>query len=280
MPVDILYCEGGKDSPDIRVILNLLLGVCTTRYGGSKYGLDQKILFIRQNRLLPNSVIAGIKDGDFNEDDSVPTNTPRSWLIKDNNNNIQIGWSWERKEIENYLIDPEVVYRALGAKAPPIDQYRLALENSARVIAEYTAARIALSLSRPQKLLPLKNCWGTGRHPFPIHLAEADCRQEIQSIMQEYLQNQTIQENNIMAKFEQLLPDCRPGGRRFEYFLTFFSGKDLLCGMRSALSSFGLGEPFVFRERIVKEIQRSPDQAWTWLPEWNQLRQLVNSFIP
>ena len=40
-----------------------------------------------------------------------------------------------------HLIDPEVVKFALGHKAPPIDKYN----KSARKIANYTAARIALS---------------------------------------------------------------------------------------------------------------------------------------
>ncbi|MFY7820276.1 hypothetical protein, partial [Planktothrix agardhii] len=50
--------------------------------------------------------------------------------------------------------------------------------------ADYTAARIALSLSR-QRLLPLQNCWGNtgGQHPFPDALSELDCRTGIQNIV-------------------------------------------------------------------------------------------------
>ncbi|MEC4895156.1 MAG: hypothetical protein SAL07_20535 [Oscillatoria sp. PMC 1051.18] len=279
MSVNILYCEGGKNSPDIRVLLNILSGICTVKPAGSKYGLDRQILFIKQENLLPSSVVAALKDRDFDLNESLPTHSPRNWLVKDNNQDIQIGWSWERKEIENYLIDPEVVSRALGSKAPPIENYRTALEESAKNIADYTAARIALSLSR-QRLLPLNNCWGGGKHPFPDRLAESDCRVGITDVVRQYEQAQIIREDDVLNSFEQLLSVCRVGGVRFQNFLTFFSGKDLLCGMRSALIGWGLGEPFVFRERIVKGIENSTEDISSWIPEWTQLRQVVQNFSP
>lgn len=278
MSVNILYCEGGKNSPDIRVLLNILSGVCTIRPAGSKYGLDRQILFIKQENLLPSSVVAALKDRDFDSDISPPVNSPRPWFARVQNQDIQVGWSWERKEIENYLIAPEVVSQALGSKAPPIEEYRVALEESARNIADYTAARIALSLSR-QQLLPLKNGWGKGgKHPFPDRLTESDCRAGIINIIGQYEQGQIIREDDVLNSFEQLLSTCRMGGVRFQNFLIFFSGKDLLCGMRAALLGWGLGEPFVFRERIVKGIENSTEDVSSWLPEWVQLRQVVQGF--
>ncbi len=281
MSVNILYCEGGKNSPDIRVLLNILSGVCIVRPAGSKYGLDRQIIFIKQENLLPSSIVAALKDRDFDSDESLPLNSPRNWLTRVHSQNIQVGWSWERKEIENYLIDPEVVSRALGSKAPPIEDYRAALEESAKNIADYTAARVALSLSR-QQLLPLNNCWGNigGQHPFPDRLAESDCRTGITNIVRQYEQAQIIRENDVLNSFDQLLPMCRVGGVRFQSFLTFFSGKDLLCGMRSALTGWGLGEPFVFRERIVKGIENSTENVSYWISEWQQLRQVVQNFSP
>lgn len=65
MPVNILYCEGGRNSPDIRVLLNILSAICTIRPAGSKYGLDRQILFIKQENLLPGSIVAALKDRDF-----------------------------------------------------------------------------------------------------------------------------------------------------------------------------------------------------------------------
>lgn len=278
MPVNILYCEGGKNSPDSRVLLNLASGVCTVRSARSKYGLDRQILFIRQENLLPGAVVAALKDRDFDADDSLPINAPRYWSLRDNEQNIRIGWSWERKEIENYLIDPDVVSRALGSKAPPADDYRAALENSADAVADYTAARIALSLPH-QTRLPLRNCWGTqginSSHLFPEFLSESDCCEGIKKNVRLYEQTQIIREDDVLSSFNELLLSCRSGGTRFQYFLTFFSGKDLLYGMRTDISKFGLGRPCDFLERIVKGIENSTDNVWMWLPEWERLRRFL-----
>jgi hypothetical protein len=72
-------------------------------------------------------------------------------------------------------------------------------------------------------------------------------------------------------------PVCRPGGVRFnnQNYLTFFAGKDLLCGMQEALRDFGLGKPSDFRERIIVGISNSPENVWEWLPEWAELQQLI-----
>ena len=84
---------------------------------------------------------------------------------------------------------------------------------------------------------------------------------------------------SVLNKFYQILPTCRPGGVRFNNgnYLTFFAGKDLLCGMQKALSDFGLGTPSDFRERILVGIGNSPENIWEWLPEWQRLRELVNN---
>ena len=50
--------------------------------------------------------------------------------------------------------------------------------------------------------------------------------------------------------------------------------------MKTALADFSLGEPSAFRERVVKGIENSTENVWTWLPEWNQLRQMAQQFRP
>ncbi|MGK7876759.1 MAG: hypothetical protein AB4426_26770 [Xenococcaceae cyanobacterium] len=198
---------------------HVLSGACTVRSAGSKYGLERKILFIKQENLLPGSIVAALKDRDFDSDDSPPKSSLRNWLAKVHNQNIQVGWSWERKEIENYLIDPEVALRALGSKAPPIEDYHAALKESAKTIADYTAARIALSLAR-QQLLPLKNSWGNmgGQHPFPDCLAESDCRTGIKDVVRQYDQVQVVREDDVLNSFEQLLSTAE----NLQLFVGFF----------------------------------------------------------
>jgi hypothetical protein len=278
VPINILYCEGGKGSPDIRVISHLCPPGCLVEPIGSKYGLSDRVRLVRK---LKQSSIAGLRDRDFdfNTDDFSPKLTPGEWCVNDNQTRVQIGWYWERKEIENYLIDPEVVTRALGKKAPRLDQYQAALQASAERIADYTAARIALSLSRLPRLLPLQNHWGEPqwKHYFPERFGESDCRTEIAKIVKQYEQNQIVKESDVLNKFEEILPSCRPGGSRFDHYLTFFSGKDLLSAMKTALEMFNLSSPPDFREQLIGKIERSTEDVWTWLPEWEKLRLLIQN---
>jgi hypothetical protein len=86
--------------------------------------------------------------------------------------------------------------------------------------------------------------------------------------------------SNVLSQLNRLLPACCLGGIRFQNqnFLTFFAGTDLLYGMRNALRIFGFDSPVVFRERILKGIEESDEEVWTWLPEWQQLRELISNF--
>lgn len=56
-----------------------------------------------------------------------------------------------------------MVKRALGDDAPPPEEYRVALQNSASKIAAYTVARIALSLYLQNRPSPPNNSWGEER---------------------------------------------------------------------------------------------------------------------
>src|SRR5258706_5075683 len=124
MPVNILFCEGGGGSPDIRVLQSILLGInLTIEPSDSKYGLGAKIRAYRES--ISGSVIAGIRDSDFDRDLLPPTGRVHEWRVE--NDSVWLGWYWGRVEIENYLIDPVVVEHALGVSIPDMDVYRSAL---------------------------------------------------------------------------------------------------------------------------------------------------------
>jgi hypothetical protein len=256
--------------------------VCAIKPGGSKYGFGQGIRFARMTGGTgPGAVIAGLRDRDFDADDTPPTDHPRPWWV--DSNSLWLGWYWERTEIENYLVDPAVVRRALGIRAPDVRSYEAALQESAESIAAYTAARTALSLARV-RFRPLQNAWGKERgasdHRFPDQRAETDCRAAICDILASHEATQIVSVEDVLERFAALLPVCRRGGSRLAHFLTFFSGKDLLLGMQDRLVQLGLGAPGQFRERILKGIEHAQDDVWNWLPEWQQLRTSVQAEQP
>ena len=80
MPVNVLFCEGGPKSPDIRVLNSVLAGVgCTIRPSGGKYGFGQMVRVYRQAH--PGSTVAGLRDRDFDGDVVAPNRRPREWLV-------------------------------------------------------------------------------------------------------------------------------------------------------------------------------------------------------
>lgn len=276
MPVSMLFCEGAGGGPDIRVLRSILLGInLVIEPSGPKYGLGARIRAYRE--AIGDSIIAGIRDSDFDRDHIPPTGSLREWRVE--NDLVWLGWYWERVEIENYLIDPIVVEQALGASTLDMNTYRMALQASAESVVEYMAARMALSRSRIQ-FSPLPNHWGEAGglkgHSFPTYRNEIACRSQISIIVADYAQR--IQEAEVLERFDAMLVYHRPGGSHFQHPEICFSGKDLLCGMRTALEGMGFASPGVFRERVLKGIETSSEDVWTWLPEWNELRnQIINT---
>jgi hypothetical protein len=267
--VNVLYCEGNSGSYDIR-ILSQILPKCEIRALGSRNFIE-KILADRT--VNPN--LAGIVDRDFDDYNFTPANTP----IPYNYQGIQVGWKWQRKEIENYLIDPLVVQRTIKNKIPSMDEYREALENAASQIAVYTAARTALASFK------FKNYWGDqieqvfgSAHSFPRRLNLEACQQNIRTIVNQYKGDRIVTPEDVLNRLEELIPLFQ-NGIYFDNFLTFFAGKDLLCAMRNDLTRFGFqsNTPGVnssipgFLESIMKRIERE-ENVWTWLPEWQALR--------
>ena len=124
MPVDQLLCEGGNNSPDVVVLRNLLIGRCGVLALGAKYGMGSRIIARRE--AVGRDDVYGILDGDFVNVWKQPLDQPVDWKGSDG---TLFGWRWERKEIENYLIDPVVVDLALNRPnhAVPIHDYQSAL---------------------------------------------------------------------------------------------------------------------------------------------------------
>lgn len=268
MPVNILYCEGVAGSPDISLLQMLLVNTCNVHPAGGKDNFSGGIQMAR--RANPALSIYGLRDRDFDRETHHPAGVSIPWTITENNTPIDLGWKWERRELENYLIDPLVVQRALHPShsllpAPDPTAYEQELNRAADRIAIYTAARTALSIERrPSRMV----------NSFHPHTTEAECRTQLSRIVNEYRANQP-QEVNVLARFDEVLPACQPGGERRQRFLTYFSGKDLLIEMNVFLSHSGFPNWEGFLKAILLGMSRSVEPIWDWLPEWQYLRQEI-----
>ncbi|GAB4275902.1 MAG: hypothetical protein Fur0025_00520 [Oscillatoriaceae cyanobacterium] len=272
MSVTVLYCEGNSKSIDIRVIRQLL-PKCDIRPVGGKSLIPSSIIADRRR----NQNLACLVDRDFDCRDRDKSDTPVKLIYEQQ----WAGWSWSRKEIENYLIDLVVVKKASGKNTPDPDEYQNALNQAAESIAAYSAARTALSCEK------FINFWGEEvrkGHYFPRKLGKDSCLVKIGEIVRENKGDRMITEEDVTHKFKALLTKFRPGGARFADYLSYFAGKDLLFAMREKLRTFGFEPPpdsnwspeQVFLEKIVNKMERL-DQVWQWLPEWTTLRQLIEN---
>ena len=237
--------------------------------------MGNKILSRRE--LLGSSAVYGLLDGDF-RNWVVPTGNPQKW--EGENGTIHFGWRWERKEIENYLIDPLVVEKALGNALP---DYSGMLHRAAAKLVPYQAARITLSLKRP-RFVQLPNAFGkpNGRdkHLIPEQIDYQNCLSEAQSLAQQWSAGRSISDEEIESLYTDVLAECSPpNGGRFKHFLSCFAGKDLLWSMNDELRTQGFASPLVFLERILVGISKSSDDIALWLPEWQALRQAVGSIV-
>lgn len=271
MPVTALYCEGNYKSIDNRVIRQLLPECDIRPLGGKTPNLLSSI--IADRRRNPN--LACLVDRDFDCRNFNLYEAPVRYTY----DGVWVGWSWERKEIENYLIDPAVVQRALGNKAPARDDYQNALDRAAETIATYSATRTALACEQ------FKNFWGEAvrqGHYFPQKLGKKACQVKIDEIVREYGKDRLISKEDVLDKFNTLRSECQPGGSRFKSYLYYFAGKDLLYAMRHDLIKFEFEPPTnseyspeeFFLEKIVSRLERL-DRVWEWLPEWMMLRRLI-----
>lgn len=114
MPVDVLLCEGIGGSPDIH-ILGKIVTTLKIEPAGSKSTILRRVDEKRIDK--NNQNVYCILDRDFDKEWDGIKDTPSKVLMKQSGDGgeVHYGWKWARKEIENYLIDPEIL-KSLIAK--------------------------------------------------------------------------------------------------------------------------------------------------------------------
>jgi hypothetical protein len=280
VPVGLLLCEGVSQGPDVQ-LLSALIGDLriTVLPAGDKHGLANRVL-ARREVLATSASVAAICDSDFDVD-LYSAGSPGDWVIRPNNQPIRIGWYWERVEVENYLVDPLVVVNAMKLGAHDAEVYREAFAAAAESLSDYTAARYALSRSRP-RWVRLENRWGESAglkdHPFPNQRDDTACRSGMLACLSQYAEH-IPSEPTMLERYEQARIEYAPVGSRGKQPEIYYSGKDMLCALSPALSRLNFGSPGKFRERMLSRIESSPEPVWEWLPEWRELRRLLQSGV-
>ncbi|HRI64466.1 MAG TPA: hypothetical protein PK156_09505, partial [Polyangium sp.] len=142
MHVKFLLVEGKLDA----VVLDAVLGrSLTVQRGGSKYALKPKADEARRSKSTTGPTYY-IRDRDFDFDPPSDRFSPR---IHSEKGGRPVGWYWCRHEMENYLLEPGIVAKALECDEM---EYRKALLEVAPSLCDYEAARATIGSVR--RILP------------------------------------------------------------------------------------------------------------------------------
>lgn len=193
---------------------------------------------------------------------------PVVWTIQGE----MLGWQWRRKEIENYLVDPEVLTRALGWDAAKRGAYESSLERVLDDLGPATAARMALTACAPRKV----------RLATDVRLgaAEAELERDLVDIAAKYNEGARVEELALVETFRWCLPECRPGGRFRAQAREVFAGKNIVDRIQSTAGfDRELKNKDALFERVLVALERDA-APHEWLPEWRALRGAVESWEP
>lgn len=274
MPVALLLCEGEAQSFDVRLLLSILRNaVGEIRPSGGKDGFPN---LVRSHRRTTDRT-CGICDGDFPRKPPgwALATTAQEWSYTFENKTVRIGWRWRRKEIENYLLDPDVLQRTYGWSTAKRGEYERHLDRALDQLGEATAARTALTACAPTK-----NRLSTridGRQDAPA------LEKVLRTRAVEYNKGATLNETTLVTSFHDLIPMCTTGGHFRRAGLSFFAGKDIAAQLtcqpgiqkleRSLKNIDDIGD------EVITALSRAP-APHTWLPEWQSLRDAVEAWAP
>lgn len=277
MPVSELLVEGELDATLLNAVLR---GKPAVRSGGSKNALKPKVVEDRRRNKL--STASYIRDRDFDIDPPAVRVQPQ---VHERDAKGQVlGWFWCRHEMENYLLEPGLVARALNED---VGLYLSRLLIVACQIIAYQAARAAIGVVR--RSLPPSYELRTRPVEFkddalvlPGDLSaetlsawacdQADrfrariCPQlEPKAIMEE-----VERRTKLLARAQQESPT---------EILVWFAGKDLLAGLARPewLAPRRLVNAGEMRARLRNWVRDNPDEALDLLPEWKNFVTILNA---
>lgn len=257
-----LLCEGDERSPDAPLARAILRGVPVTVVPvGSRGAL----------LAAADDDTRALRDGDFPDDPAgwAPLPGVGAW----DEGGRRIGWRWRRKEVENYLVDPEVLARVYGWDAARRRAYDALLGAAIDACAERTAARMALLGLVPRFERRVVR-------PFDPVLAGDALVAELRDRHRRARQAPARSEDALVARFHALLPLCLPGGPCHHPWV--IAGKDLagaFARIRGAREAFpALLDTRRLAADVIAAVERA-EAPHGWLPEWAALRAEVDGWV-
>lgn len=279
MPVSLLFCEGGAASPDVRLLGLILRGAgVEVAPAGGKDGFRS---LVRSWRGLAEVEargprVCGIIDGDFPRHPgawSAPLeDAPLQWKVRENAAEVVLGWRWCRKEIENYFVDPAVLQRAFKWDDQARQSYTDHLEIVFSGLEVVTAARMALTASAPQRVRV--------ETELPLDLSPDQAEEALAQRAKDHSEGASLDAAGLVRVFQDVLPDCRRGGKFRQHALSTFAGKNILSRIQNTAGfDRALKRRDALFETILEALARDVSPH-SWLPEWSGLRSCVESWEP
>lgn len=214
-----------------------------------------------------------IRDRDFDYEPDVSVIGP---IEHKKHNGSVLGWHWNRHELENYMIDPAIVTKAVVVAR---EDYENALIEAGLSIIHYQAACWAVGKVR-SKLPPSYKLethpTGIDRDKFqlPTDCSEKRSREWLSEHVGEFrteilpLMEPTSLSDTFESRNAQFL---EPEFMTVENILLWFSGKDLLAALGEWLNNNHRGNPGDFRKILRDWMMREPDRVLELLEEWKNL---------
>jgi hypothetical protein len=273
MPVSNLLCEGVSNGWDVRLLRGILKGIrLEVVPSGGKDGFRNTIFAWRYS----DRNVCAFRDNDFprkpDEWKVPPASEALEWQAKHDGSYHMIGWMWCRKEIENYFVDPNVLARVFQWDDKQKAYYVQVLERIFDSLAGTTAARMALTACAPER--------NRVKTEMPLHGTRDEMRNRLAKIAQEHNKGALLDETDLQATFDALLPDCQSGGRFRAHALHVFAGKNIVDKLQQTPGApVELKNKDALFERILTALEQV-QEPHTWLPEWTAIRNAVTKWTP
>lgn len=257
----LVLCEGERQSPDVQLLAGIIGGRAFVQPAGGRNGLPEAV----ESLQATGTNACAVSDGDLPRNVSdwstwTPPTTLQSFSLR---NRPVVGWRYPRKEVENYLLDPNVLQRTRGWTDSRRDSYAAWLDGVFDKMGPCVAAEMALTASFPTRTRPdLKVTPGAD---------DATALRQLQRRVEDHNRGGSYDCDSTTRLYHQLLPLCRPGGRLREFAMKLFPGKNALAlvsqerGWREQLPTANAAE----LADLVSNAMAGAGH--TWLPEWQEL---------